>query len=200
MAGDQKTIAAVGTRAELVKRAGALVEGMRSRAEETEQLRRLPDQSLDEIRGAGLHRMLQPARFGGVEAHFSGMIDVVSALAAGCASSGWVLTQYISHNCLLGGWPLEGQEEVWRERPDAMVAGSLVPSCGRAERTGDTWRLSGRWPFASGVWGCDWFIAAASPRRRTAPSRPACSPCRAPRSRSSTTGGPSGCAVPGVAT
>ena len=149
------------TRESLLDRARALVETVRERTDETEEARRLAPETMQAMRGAGIHRILQPARHGGAEAHFSGMVDIVEAISMGCSAAGWCLTQYCSHNCLLGYWPGDGQDEIWGTTPDAMVAGVLIPACGRARRVDGGWRISGRWPFASGVWGADWFIATA---------------------------------------
>ena len=149
------------TREGLLARAQALVDTARERSDETEKLRRLAPETMQAMREAGIHRILQPARHGGAEEHFSGMVDIVETISIACSAAGWCLTQYCSHNCLLGYWPPEGQDEIWGATPDAMVAGSLIPSCGRAVRVEGGWRVSGRWPFASGVYGADWFIAAA---------------------------------------
>lgn len=154
-------VTSVGTREDLLDRARQLVPTVRARQDEAEGLRRVPDASVEEMREAGLHRILQPARYGGAEEHFAGMVDVVSAMTTGCASTGWVLAQYISHNCLFGYWPPEGQDEIWSPRPDVTTAGVLIPGCGQATRVNGDWRLTGQWPFASGVYGADWFIGAA---------------------------------------
>ncbi len=149
------------TRAGLLLRAQELVETVRARTDETEEARRLSDETMAAMRAAGLHRILQPGRHGGAEAHFSGMVDIVDAISQGCCAAGWCLTQYCSHNCLLGYFPAEGQDEIWGPMPDAMVAGVLIPACGKARKVDGGWRLSGQWPFASGIYGADWFIAAA---------------------------------------
>ena len=148
-------------REDLFSRAQGLVETVRAKSDETEQTRRLADETIEAMRAANLHRILQPGRHGGVEAHFSGMVDIVETISRGCCSAGWCLTQYCSHNCLLGYWPAEGQDEIWSAMPDALVAGVLIPACGKARKVDGGWRLSGQWPFASGVYGADWFIAAA---------------------------------------
>jgi 3-hydroxy-9,10-secoandrosta-1,3,5(10)-triene-9,17-dione monooxygenase len=150
-----------GTRAELLGRAQGLVEAVLTRSDAAEEARRLPLETVQLMRAAGLHRILQPGRHGGAEAHFSGMADIVETISRACCAAGWCLTQYCSHNCLLGYWPAEGQDEIWGPMPDAVVAGVLIPACGKARRVADGWRLSGQWPFASGVYGADWFIAAA---------------------------------------
>ena len=149
------------TRAGLLAGARALVETVRERSDEAEANRRLPADTMRAMRDAGVHRILQPARHGGAAAHFSGMVDIVETISLGCSAAGWCLTQYCSHNCLLGYWPGEGQDEIWGATPDAMVAGVLIPACGKARKAEGGWRLSGRWPFASGVYGADWYIAAA---------------------------------------
>ena len=149
------------TREGLLARARALVETVRERSDATEDARRLAPETMQAMRDAGIHRILQPARHGGAEAHFSGMVEIVEAISIACSAAGWCLTQYCSHNCLLGYWPPQGQDEIWGAVPDAMVAGVLIPSCGRARKVDGGWRIGGRWPFASGVYGADWFIAAA---------------------------------------
>ncbi len=149
------------SREELFSRAQSLVETVRAKSDGTEENRRLAAETMEVMRKANLHRILQPGRHGGAEAHFSGMVDIVETISQGCCAAGWCLTQYCSHNCLLGYWPSEGQDEVWDTMPDALLAGVLIPACGRANKVDGGWRLSGRWPFASGVYGADWFIAAA---------------------------------------
>ena len=159
------------TREGLLALARSLVDTVRERTDETEELRRLPHETVQAMRAAGIHRILQPARHGGAAAHFSGMVDIVETISIACSAAGWCLTQYCSHNCLLGYWPGEGQDEVWGATPDAMVAGSLIPACGTARKVDGGWRLSGRWPFASGIYGADWYIAAAFTEGGDGPKR-----------------------------
>jgi len=149
------------SRAGLLARAQGVVGAVRERSDQAEQDRHLPIETVELMRAEGLHRILQPTRHGGAAAHFSGMVDIVETISQACCAAGWCLTQYCSHNCLLGYWPAEGQDDVWGPMPDAVVAGVLIPGCGKARKVDGGWRLSGRWPFASGVYGADWFIGAA---------------------------------------
>ncbi|MEE2760268.1 MAG: hypothetical protein VYE18_02360 [Pseudomonadota bacterium] len=48
-------------------------------------------------------------------------------------------------------WPPEGQDRVWTEIPDRLIASSVIFPTGRAEAGEDGYRLSGRWPFCSGI-------------------------------------------------
>jgi len=147
--------------AELFIKASALFHVVRERSDQTEVDRRLSDETMKDLRESGIHRILQPSIYGGAASHFSGMVDIVDIISQGCSAAGWCLTQYCSHNCLLGYWPPDGQSEVWGSSPDAMIAGVLIPSCGKAVKVKGGWNLVGRWPFASGIYGCDWFIATA---------------------------------------
>ena len=50
---------------ELMARAEALVPVLRERAGRTEELRRLPDETIEDLHRTGLFRILQPKRVGG---------------------------------------------------------------------------------------------------------------------------------------
>ena len=174
---DDKTI--VGTREELTARARALVPAIRARADEAERLRRLPEETVNELRDAGLQRVLQPAAYGGAEAHFGGMVDVVSTIAGACGSTGWVLAQDVIHNFMVGQFPAEAQHEVWGAKPDVFVCGVLIPGCGKAEPVDGGWRLSGRWPFASGIMSAEWCILSAFEQNEGHQARMFVVPCEA---------------------
>jgi 3-hydroxy-9,10-secoandrosta-1,3,5(10)-triene-9,17-dione monooxygenase len=154
------TIGGPGSRTELIERAAALAPLVRERATETDRLRRLPDATLVELRETGLNRILQPRRFGGAELDFGAMAEVCSTVARGCGSTGWVLAQYIIHAYMLGSWPPEAQEEVWGGNPGAFLSGVLIFPAARVRKVDGGYRISGRWPFASGVDGADWSMCA----------------------------------------
>ncbi len=168
------------TRTALILTRTALIEGaqwlkprVQARGEETDSLRRLPASTLSDIRALGLNRVLQPNRFGGAETDWSTMQEVCAKVASGCGSSGWVLAQYAIHAFLVAGWPVECQEEIWGPDPGAMLSGSLVFPAGRAKRDAGGYRVSGRWPFASGVDGCDWHMCSAMLEPENAGEAPA---------------------------
>ncbi|MSO75258.1 MAG: acyl-CoA dehydrogenase [Alphaproteobacteria bacterium] len=151
----------VGTRDELVARAKALQPGLRARAEATEAARTPLPETMADFAEAGCHRLLQPARFGGAEGHLGGVVEIQSIIAAACGSSGWVHGQNLIHNFMLAAWPKDGQDEVWIAKPKAFLSGILIAGLGRAKKVKGGWRLSGRWPFVSGVSVCDWCFFSA---------------------------------------
>jgi 3-hydroxy-9,10-secoandrosta-1,3,5(10)-triene-9,17-dione monooxygenase len=145
----------------VLQRARDLIPALRERAEESERMRALPRATVDDLRSTGVHRVFQPARFGGSEAHFRIGVDVLAALGQGCASTAWVVVQNMTHNMMLAHWPDEAQQDVWGTRPDALLSGILIPGMGRAHRVDGGFILSGRWPFVSGVNCSDWALFTA---------------------------------------
>lgn len=153
------------TRELLVERAEALVPRIRERAADCDAKRQMPDETRDELRELGLARVLQPRKFGGAEEAFGGMVDVLNTVGSGCGSTAWALAQYIGHNFMVAQWPERAQREAWGEDPQALFAGILIPSLGRATKVRGGYRLSGRWPFVSGVTACDWCILSGMVER-----------------------------------
>src|SRR5437016_6500308 len=76
---------------ELLKRAEALVPVLRERAGKAEELRRLPDETIEDLHRTGLFRILQPKRVGGSELPFRAMVELVATIGRGDGSTAWVL-------------------------------------------------------------------------------------------------------------
>ena len=69
---------------ELLSAANELVPTLRERALDTEEERRVSQQTIAEFRAAGFFRLMQPAAFGGYEYGFSALLDLITALGRGC--------------------------------------------------------------------------------------------------------------------
>jgi 3-hydroxy-9,10-secoandrosta-1,3,5(10)-triene-9,17-dione monooxygenase len=147
--------------AALIARARGLIPMLRGRAAETEKLRRLPDATIAALHEAGLFRLFQPVRYGGIEAPFRLFVEIGALLGQGCGSTSWVFNNLVVHHWMLGYWPEEAQDAVWKNSPRALIGSSFVIPAGQAERVGAGYRLSGKWPFASGVDASDWMMLAA---------------------------------------
>jgi len=141
----------------LKESATALVATLDARAREAESLRRLPDETLADLKAAGLHRMCQPARLGGAEIPLDRAVDIISTLARGCASTAWVCGVYTDHSIIAGMMDRQTTDEIWADNPDAMIAAGYLPA-GNAERVPGGWRLTGTWGFASGCDFADWVL------------------------------------------
>ena len=146
---------------ELLARAEALIPVLRERAPRAEQLRRLPDETIADLHSSGLFRMLQPARVGGSELPYRALFELTAVIGQGCGSTAWVLANLAAHHWLLGMWHPEAQEEIWGQSPDSLISSALIFPRGRARRVPNGYRLSGRWPFSSGVDPSTWNMFGA---------------------------------------
>ncbi|HVC57319.1 MAG TPA: acyl-CoA dehydrogenase family protein [Stellaceae bacterium] len=147
--------------AELLARAEALVPVLRERAGRAEELRRLPDETIADLHQSGLFRTLQPKRVGGSQLPFRSLVELVAVIGRGCGSTAWVLANLAAHHWLLGMWPQQAQDEIWGQSPDNLIGSALTFPRGRARRVDGGYRLTGRWPFSSGVDPASWNLIGA---------------------------------------
>ena len=144
--------------AQLLERARDLVPALRDRAGATEKARRILPETHRDFAEAGFYKVLQPKRYGGYGLDY-GLNSLISLeLARACPSSAWVASITTCHAWLVGMMEREAQEHVWGNDDGQLVASCLVPTQARAERTTGGYRISGRWPFSSGVSICQWVL------------------------------------------
>jgi 3-hydroxy-9,10-secoandrosta-1,3,5(10)-triene-9,17-dione monooxygenase len=93
---------------------------------------------------------------GGSELDWVSMIDVSSELARGCGSTAWNWANWAVHHWMLALWPRQCQDEVWGDDPAVLIASALMFPPGKATRVAGGYRLTGRWPFSSGVDSSAW--------------------------------------------
>ena len=113
---------------DLVKRAGKIAETLRERSSLCEELRQIPNESMEQLLGSGLFRALQPVRYGGFEISIDEFLRVAEKIASGCGSTGWIYAVVGMHQWQIGMFPAEAQEAVWGKNSDALASSSYVPS------------------------------------------------------------------------
>jgi alkylation response protein AidB-like acyl-CoA dehydrogenase len=125
-------------------------------AAEAERARRLPEPLVRAMADAGVFRLLVPESVGGLEAHPAVLAAVVEELARGDGAAGWCAAINSTSGLLAGYLPEAAAREIYG-RPDAVSGGVFAPK-GRAVTEDGGFRVSGRWPFASGCQHCDWLM------------------------------------------
>jgi 3-hydroxy-9,10-secoandrosta-1,3,5(10)-triene-9,17-dione monooxygenase len=156
-------MADVPTHDELVQRARDLQPTLRERWKQTDELRRLPDETIEDLKEAGFFRMLQPEQWGGYECDPRTYYQVQWTLAEACPSTAWVFGVVGVHSWQLALFPKEAQQEVWGEDTSALISSSYAPT-GKIERADGGYRVSGRWSFSSGCDHCQWvFLGGFAP-------------------------------------
>src|SRR3954451_13648680 len=141
----------------LLERARALVPRLAERAPAATAARNIPADTLAEDHQAGILRVLQPRRFGGLQGRFSLFSRIVEELTFGCASSAWVYAVLAEHQWIIAQYPEQAQIEVWGDDPLGVASSSLAPRA-PAKPVKGGWRLSGRYSFSSGCDHAQWAI------------------------------------------
>jgi alkylation response protein AidB-like acyl-CoA dehydrogenase len=121
-----------------------------------ERDRQLAEPLVAALADAGLFRLCVPAAAGGLEAHPGTLVAAVRALAAGDAAAGWCVAIAATSGLVAGYLPEAAAREIYAE-PATLVAGVFAPK-GRATPEPGGFRVSGRWPFASGCRHADWLM------------------------------------------
>ena len=102
---------------------------------------------------AGFYRILVPRRYGGLELDVPTFYRVVSSIARGCPSTGWMLALGTAHGLQLASyWPRAAQDELFTNpNGNFLASASFVFQDAHAERVDGGYRISGTWHFCSGV-------------------------------------------------
>jgi 3-hydroxy-9,10-secoandrosta-1,3,5(10)-triene-9,17-dione monooxygenase len=142
---------------DLLDRAQALAPVLRERAFDAEQARRISKETIDDLKSAGLFRVLQPAAYGGYEMDPQVFMDISMIIGSGCPSTGWVYAVIGVHNWQLGLMSKQAQDDVWGADQDTLISSSYTPR-GTVEIVEGGYLVSGRWSFSSGSDHAQWVI------------------------------------------
>ena len=145
--------------AEILNRIVKMRPEIASRALASEKAKRVPAETMDALRDAGVFRLMQPKRFGGYEYGPAELAQIGFELGRACGSTGWCGTLAVCFGWMTAFYPLEAQQEVW-DNTDNLLAVSYVPTP-KVEAADGGFKISGSWPWASGVDSAAWLILAA---------------------------------------
>jgi indole-3-acetate monooxygenase len=134
-----------------------LQPAIRARREEIEQTRRMPRDLVDMLRKTGLFSLNVPRAIGGKQIEPIQTLQAIETVAAADGSTGWCAMIATANNLAAGYMPESGAREVFADAT-APSAGIAAPA-GTASRVDGGVRVSGRWPFASGIDHCEWVWA-----------------------------------------
>lgn len=143
----------------LVVRARAAGETIAPMLDEIETDRRLPAPAIEALAAAGAFKACVPRAFGGAQANASTMAAVIEELARVDGSVGWI-TMIGATSGLMSVYLDETVAREIFSPADAVACGVFAPM-GRAAPVGDGYRVTGRWPFASGCEHARWRMGGA---------------------------------------
>jgi 3-hydroxy-9,10-secoandrosta-1,3,5(10)-triene-9,17-dione monooxygenase len=130
--------------------AEGFVPEIRRRALKMERARRLDDDLVDAMDAAGLFSAIVPKRWSGAGLGAREVNRISEILGSADCSTAWVSTFFILHNWFLCRFPLEVQQQLYKDGPSVRCAAVWSPP-GSAERVAGGYRITGRWGYASGV-------------------------------------------------
>jgi 3-hydroxy-9,10-secoandrosta-1,3,5(10)-triene-9,17-dione monooxygenase len=132
-------------------------EELRNQAAVCADERKLSETTAKILRQTGAMRLIQPARYGGLEADPRCFVEAMMVAAEYDGAAGWVLGVVGVHNWHIGLYADSVQQEVWGDNPDTWISSSYN-YVGRATRVDGGFRLTGRWGFSSGCEHSDWVF------------------------------------------
>lgn len=149
------------THAEAVARAKKIAEVCAPNAAAVEKLRRLPPENVAAMVESDLIGLIIPKERGGYGIDsWMWVADVESEVGRACGACGWCFDLLIHHPWVLGMYPAEAQDLVYKTDKRAKIGTSFLPS-GRATPAPSGFRVTGKWQYSSGVDHSDWAILGA---------------------------------------
>lgn len=145
------------TSATVLERIEAQADFFAANGRANEQLGKLTDEVAQHLKDTGLVRMLQPARYGGLESHPTEFMDAVLATGAADGATGWVAGVVGVHPHELAQADDRLQQELWADDPDTWIASPYAPM-GVAQPVEGGYRFTGHWKFSSGTDHCQWVM------------------------------------------
>ncbi|MBX9427570.1 MULTISPECIES: acyl-CoA dehydrogenase family protein [Streptomyces] len=142
------------TRTDLVRRAGELAPLLKKNAAQAEEDRRLQDETIEALAGAGLFKLRVPKRYGGYEADTRTLVEVAAELGRADGATAWTTSVYWIPTFMACLFPDSVQDEVF-STPDVRICGTLSPSAFAAPAEGGI-VVNGKWSFVSGARHAHW--------------------------------------------
>jgi alkylation response protein AidB-like acyl-CoA dehydrogenase len=137
--------------------AARAISGMvRDAAPSAERERRLTGEVVEALKDAGFFRMCVPRTYGGGECHPATLASVCEELGRADAAAGWCVAVTSTSGALGGYLAPDSAREIFGS-PRSVSGGVFAPK-GQAVPEGDALRVTGRWPFSSGIDHCDWVM------------------------------------------
>ncbi|MGZ3422486.1 MAG: acyl-CoA dehydrogenase family protein [Polyangiales bacterium] len=139
---------------DLVGRAREAAEAIAPLSSAIEAQRRLPPEAVAALARAGAFKLLVPRAYGGAETTGLTLLSVIEEIARADGSAGWC-TMIGATSGLMSAWLPEALAKEVYGADDAITSGVFAP-IGKAVATEGGYRVSGRWPFASGCEHSSW--------------------------------------------
>ncbi|MDX2141849.1 MAG: acyl-CoA dehydrogenase family protein [Rhodospirillaceae bacterium] len=143
---------------QLMANAQALLPALTKRAGKTEEMRKLPKETMADLYEAGLLRIITPARYGGLEMDWPALPEAARIVARACPSTAWIVAVVGGHSGICGRFPKALQDEVFEKGPNQLFVTASAQTTGKIVKANGGVRAHGIWRFASGCDHADWAM------------------------------------------
>lgn len=141
----------------MLERLQEILPRIAENAEQAEELRQMPQENVDLLKGIKMHHAFLPKAYGGLEISLPEFAQCIVALSGACCSTAWAFSLLCTHNHQLAMFSKECQDEVWGDNADATACSSIAP-LGRYEETDGGVRFTGNMSWSSGSDHAEWAI------------------------------------------
>jgi len=151
-----------------IARARQLISLVRTYADESERARRLAALVVDALRAQGLFAMGLPRSLGGLETSVGTAMRAIEETSYADGATGWNVMIAFDTGLWAGHLSAPQTRAMIASIDRPIIAGSVNPP-GRIHRSGEHYRLTGRWRFGSGCQQADMFLLPAILHERDKP-------------------------------
>ncbi|WNV82970.1 acyl-CoA dehydrogenase family protein [Umezawaea sp. Da 62-37] len=127
---------------------------LREHQTETEQQRRIPQETVERLDKIGIFSLTTPTRYGGADFTTRETHDIFRTLAAGCGATAWVVWAAAGGNLWSCAFPEDViapvYESPWVGNRTFALGGTSRRMSGTARKVDGGWMINGVWPFATG--------------------------------------------------
>lgn len=143
----------------IIDEAKVLAEKIRGRAKITEELRRIPEETIQELKDTGIIKILRPKRYGGLQLSVETYARVIVEISKACASTGWIASLCAIRELMVAeSFNEEAHEEIFGQDPeDVLFAGVYEPRECKVQKVDGGYLIEeGHWMFCSGSLHATW--------------------------------------------
>lgn len=146
----------------MLDRARDLAPGLRDRRKETDELRKLPAKTVEEIHELGILGAMVPTELGGSDLGARAVFEVCTEIARSNASAAWIAGNWAVHGTLGAMFPAETTAELFGSSAGMpTIATGFSPLRATTELVDGGAVITGQWDFCSGINYSDWVVVQA---------------------------------------
>ena len=140
----------------VLDRIRSVIPEIEARADEIESACAVPLDLLDKLEAAGAFRICVPTEFGGEDLTQADVCQAIEEVARADASVAWHMMVAAGSQILTSRIPAGSLRDYYANGPDTWPKAAASPK-GMAVAVEGGYRLSGRWPLASGARRFEWI-------------------------------------------